>query len=142
MNINIKTIPQDQQRYQTIGDYFDKDGVTNILVSEMGNEDYEFMISVHELVEQYLCKKRGISEESITNFDVNNLDLEDPGSSPLAPYHKEHMFALIIEGMLANQLDIDFTYEGKYNNTLGEVCPCIKSEKIKGENNEESKEAY
>lgn len=125
MNISIKTIPHKEQRYPTIGDWWLENGEMKIRVSEeLGNEDYQFMIAIHELIEQHLCRKRGISQESIDKFDKEHLDSEDPGSLPDAPYHKEHLFSLIVEGMLANQLEVDFTYNGDYNNKLGEVCPC------------------
>ena len=120
MNISIKTIPQKEQRYATIGDWFEEDGEIKIFVSEeLGNEDYILMIAVHELIEQHLCRKRGITQQMVDDFDNAHLDVDDAGLLPDAPYHKEHLFALIVEGMLANQLEVDFTYDGKYNNKLG-----------------------
>ena len=39
--IEIKSIPHDQHRYETVGDYWDDGTGTHIRVSEVGNEDYE-----------------------------------------------------------------------------------------------------
>ena len=114
MNINIKSIPHSEQRYETCGDYWDDEKGTNIRVSNMGNEDYEFLVAVHELVEQYLCKKRGISEESISAFDIeyekNRIfeDTSEPGDNKDAPYRKEHFFATSIERLIAGELGVDW----------------------------------
>lgn len=137
MNISIKSIPQKEQRYPTIGDWWEDNGEMKIRVSEeLGNENYILMIAVHELIEQHLCRKRGITQEIVDAFDNAHLDVDDPGLLPDAPYHKEHLFALVVEGMLANQLEVDFTYDGAYNNKLGEVCPSEPS------NNGESKSMF
>jgi hypothetical protein len=97
------TVPHLSQRYSTQGDFYDIDGVTLIKVSDFGNEDIEYCIFIHEAIEQYLCRKRGIKEEDITKFDIES-GLEDPGLSPDAPYHKEHMFAVKVEKMMAKEL--------------------------------------
>lgn len=110
--INIQTIPHSAQRYPTVGDWRDVKDIsgeitTEINVSDMGNEDYEFVVAVHELIEQYLCRKRGIIDEAVTEFDKANPDHENPGDIMNAPYHKEHMVATIIETILLHELDID-----------------------------------
>ena len=110
MNINIKTIPHSDQRYETVGDYWDNEnGDTTIVVSKM-DDDFEFLIAIHEMAEQYLCKKRGIKEEDITAFDEafeakrvpGNVD--EPGDDPEAPYHNEHCIATAIERLMCAQL--------------------------------------
>lgn len=106
--------PHQYQRYDTVGDYQESHGVTFFTVSEMGNEDYEALVAVHELVEYLLCKKRGISMQAIDDFDKQyetDRDLGDesePGWSPDAPYQKEHVFAEKVERMLAEELGIDW----------------------------------
>lgn len=125
MNINIKTIKNRHQRYPTVGDYwFENDGDIQIRISNMGNTDYEFLVAIHELIECYLTKKRGISEESITAFDMKFEEerkdtmhrMEDePGYDPRAPYKNEHFFAEAIERLLANQLGVDWK---TYNDSI------------------------
>ena len=122
MNITIKTIPQKEQRYETIGDYWfirKESPPTNfnleIRVSETGNWKYEALVAIHELVEVLLCKDRGISEPDIMAFDKafeakrkpDDKDSE-PGDDPAAPYGKEHRFAENIERLVAAELGVNW----------------------------------
>ena len=121
--LNVRVVPQSKQRYPTVGDWvFDIFGDLNMKISDMGNPDYEFMVAIHEAVEAWLCRKRGISEESVMEFDTSEygLKLEDPGSDPKAPYHKEHMLALKIEKMLCDEMGLDWD---KYEQCLADTCP-------------------
>lgn len=119
MRIVIDTIPHDQHRYPTVGDWwFDADGSLQIRVSEMGNTDYEVLVGVHELVEVLLCKKRGISDEEVSAFDKafeacrTEGNVDEPGDEPAAPYHHEHGFATGVERLLASALEVNWkTYE-------------------------------
>jgi hypothetical protein len=114
LNIEIKTVPDNDQRYNTVGDYWKKDGKDEVRVSDMGNWKYEILIAVHELVEEALCRARGISDDAITKFDERYEKhrkhgvLDEPGASQLAPYHKEHSFATKMEKELANELGVDW----------------------------------
>ena len=116
LNIQIKTVPQQEQRYKTVGDYYyDENGMLQIVISEQQNKYYEYLILVHELVEIILTEHRGILESDIMKFDLENLDLGDPGSDPRACYFHEHMFAMDIEKLVCSQLNIDWE---KYNDNL------------------------
>src|SRR5664280_805781 len=109
MEISIKTIPHNQQRYETVGDYWwDENGNLQIRVSDMGNQDFEYLVAEHELKEAYLCKKRGIKEPDIMAFDIAHPDSDEPGAEPDAPYYKEHMFASAIEMLIAEQLNVNW----------------------------------
>jgi hypothetical protein len=81
----------------------------------MRNPDYEFLIALHELVEQALQIKRKIPEESITKFDTEFTEDGDPGDSPESPYFQEHQFATKIEYMMLKELGLD---ESEYNKFL------------------------
>jgi len=113
--MNIHIISADTMRYPTAGDYQDKGGIVQITVFNQGDNDKNFLIALHELVEQYLCKKRGISEEQIDAFDFayelnraeGDLDSE-PGDAPECPYRDEHRFAMIIEQLMAHELGVDW----------------------------------
>ena len=114
LNTEIKTIPHSHHRYPTCGDYYYEDGKTKILVSDMKNEKYEFLVAIHEQVEEFLTKLRGIREEDITNFDKTfehlrmDGDYSEPGDSIHAPYYLEHQFATIIEKLLAIELNVNW----------------------------------
>lgn len=127
MIIHIETIPHDQQRYPTVGDYWeDEHGVEQVRVSKMIDWRYEILVAVHELVEWALTKHRGICEEHISAFDVEFEKLREaelvsgePGDSPKAPYKREHFFATNLERLLADELDVDWVDYDQYVDQLG-----------------------
>lgn len=116
LNIHISTIPDTEQRYDTVGDYQSKkDGSQLVTVSDMSDPRYEFLIALHEIVESYLCKQRGITDEAIDAFDMEfeakraDDDLtSEPGNQEDAPYHKEHVFATKIERLMADELGVSW----------------------------------
>lgn len=118
LRIEIKTIPHKKQRYETCGDYWENEkGDIHIRVSEMRNPRYEFLVALHEMVEQFLTRERGIKEADITEFDINfekqremgiHKAEDEPGDDVEAPYRREHFVATNIERILANELGIDW----------------------------------
>lgn len=124
MKITLKTIPHNEQRYETVGDYFEENGETTILCSELKDERYEFLVLIHELVESFICKQRGISEPDIMAFDIEfeknrkEGDESEPGDDINAPYRKEHFFATNIEWAVAHELGVDWA---EYERTLIEL---------------------
>lgn len=101
-------------RYDSLGDYWaDKHGFVHIRVVHLPDWRYEFLIAVHELVEEALTRHRGIAEPDIMAFDLAHPDLDDPGMDPAAPYHREHVTATAIEMLLAQELGVDWTAYGK-----------------------------
>lgn len=113
MNITLKSIPHDQQRYETAGDWkINPDGSIEINVSDMGNEDYNFLVALHELVEVWLCQKRGIKDEDVTKFDIafeesrGKNDNGEPGDEPDAPYQNEHLIATGVEKIVAASIGV------------------------------------
>lgn len=107
MRIIIKTVPHECQRYNTIGDWRWIGDTLEIKVSSMGDWRKEFLVGIHEAVETMLCKHDGVSEQQVDDFDFSRLDLHEPGSSPDAPYHKQHNLALDIESLLMHALEVD-----------------------------------
>lgn len=110
------TIPGQTQRYITAGDYFKEYGSWHFKVSRMGDPRYELLCFVHELVEWFLTQQFGISESLITKFDMNHPELDDPGTDPRAPYHKQHMISTKIEKLLAKLLGVNWKkYYDQFN---------------------------
>jgi hypothetical protein len=107
LTMEVITMPHKHQRYSTAGDYVGHERLRFISISEMGNSDYEFLVAIHEMIEQALCIKRGISDESITRWDKEFQGEGEPGDDQNAPYHKEHVFATAIEYSMAKELGID-----------------------------------
>jgi hypothetical protein len=119
----IRVIPHSQHRYSTSGDYYEVgEGKWVIEVSEVGDARYEFLVAIHELVEWFLLWLRGVKEEEVRAFDLwweeeakkGNVQCEEPGDDLRAPYHWEHIFATLVEKMVALQLGVDWKeYEKK-----------------------------
>ena len=107
MKIVIEFIPQDQQRYGTLGDWIWKDDETLHIYSSSDNgEDEAFLVALHELAEVWLCRKKGITQEEVDAFDLafepptDDPDAE-PGDHPDAPYRYQHRQAMMIEHLMA-----------------------------------------
>lgn len=123
MNITIKTIPYHDQRYETCGDYFTAfDGALQFRINDIGNEDYEFLVSIHEQIEEHLTRRRGLKEPDIMAFDLmwekereegKHAPDEEPGHDPRAPYRNEHVMAENIERQLALAMGLDWNDYGK-----------------------------
>ncbi len=110
LNYHIRTIPHKTQDYNTPGDYWvDSQNHTKIVVSEELGDDSAFLVALHEFVEDYLCKKRGIKNDDVVAFDKANINNYEPGMMPSAPYHKEHVFADLIERQVCRELGIEWT---------------------------------
>lgn len=120
MKITIETIPHDEQRYETVGDwFFDDAGDLHIKVSDMKSWKYEALVGFHELVEVLLCKGRGITTEMVDAFDMQwsrdhpgevlGSGPVEPGDDPACPCRKEHFFATTVERLLAAELGVDWT---------------------------------
>lgn len=106
MKIIIEVVPHNTQRYNTIGDWQWFGETLQIKVSDMGDWRKEMLVGIHELVETLLCKKSGITEEEVDNFDLSHPKLHEPGDSCLAPYHIQHMVAIQVEEILIDKLGI------------------------------------
>ena len=113
--INIEIIPNDKQRYKTVGDFWiDKCGVLQIRVSDLGDPRFAYLVAVHELIEVLQTEYEGIKEEDIKEFDEQfeykrmpgNLD--EPGDDPKAPYKKQHCIATAVERLVSACLNVDW----------------------------------
>jgi hypothetical protein len=124
VRINIETIPHEQQRYPTCGDYWiDPDGIIQVRVSEMNNASARAVI-VHEIFELMGVIQTNIPIESIDAFDIEfeknrqpgNLD--EPGDQPDAPYHHLHRLATIAEMLWADGVGLNWKKHEANVNTL------------------------
>ena len=111
--IVMEVIPHLNQRYDTLGDYWeDADGTWNFRVSDMGDWRYNFSVLLHEFVEYALMKHKGITEQAVLDFDLavkpDSAYADDPGFDPAAPYHDEHVYADCMERLIAPHLGMQF----------------------------------
>jgi hypothetical protein len=119
--ITLESIPHNEQRYPTAGDwYFDINDPKHLIirVSNMGNWKYETLIAIHELVEVTLCAVGGISQAMVDNFDLKyEGDYDEPGDDPKAPYAGPHCIATGVERILAAVMGVSWAkYEEAINN--------------------------
>jgi hypothetical protein len=116
MQIIMRSIPHDQHRYETVGDYYEAGDCIAILTSAMPDPRWEQLVLLHEFVEFMLCRQRGIPEPDIKAFDemfeaertAGKWTDEEPGNDPRSPYRKEHQFAEKLERLFADELGVDW----------------------------------
>jgi hypothetical protein len=126
--IRIEYIPQSKQRYPTLGDYWtDKKGNTIIKATKFKDERVSFCIAIHEMIEEYATRLKGIDEPLIMEFDLafeeeRELGLhgkdDEPGHDPRAIYHEDHVFSETIERQVVEYLGL----------TWEEYCKIIENE--------------
>ena len=111
----IETVPFSEIPNSQCGDWRrEEDGTLHIRVASEIGEDSALLVAVHELVEQTLCEKRGITCAEVDVFDAryesgrNPGDKSEPGNAPFAPYRREHFFAETIERLMAAELGVDW----------------------------------
>ena len=126
MKIIIESIPHNKQRYETCGDWKFEGDTLHVTVSHT-EDNYDFLIGIHEAIEAWLCRERGIAEPDITAFDVKFENKrpegndDEPGDDPQAPYKREHFTATNIERILADQLHVEWS---EYDKTINALEQC------------------
>lgn len=123
MKITIRTIPHREQRYPTCGDWqFVEPNHLLISVSDMGNDDYAFLVGIHEAIEAWIAVKRSGPEveKALDAFDMayedarKDGDVIEPGDDAKCPVYLEHQVATGVERILAGLLGVDWnTYNGE-----------------------------
>lgn len=123
-DINIKFIPQSEQRFndvEQVGDYWETDTSIEFRVTVLDNPAYSMAVALHELVEKFRNDQLGITDASVDAFDSGpGADLDDPGLSLDAPYHKTHMEADCIERAFILMTGNDWV---EYENALNSLFP-------------------
>ena len=126
MRIVIETIPHDQQRYDTCGDWrIDDAGDWRIKVSELPAkiglfpEKFAFLVAFHELIEMAMCQADGVGEAEVDSFDLYYAGSRDePGDDDDAPYYEQHQIATGLERTMAALLRVDWSEYEKHVNAL------------------------
>jgi hypothetical protein len=121
MNITIKSIDPAAQRYVTTGDWiWLPDGTLQIFVPEYGNKNSAMLVAVHELVEAWLCRADGISEEVVSGWDLDHLDAEEPAEVKGSPYFRQHKVATAVEKKICDALQIDWNDHNRWVQNAGD----------------------
>jgi hypothetical protein len=113
--IVIETIPYDQMRYPTPGDYYwSHDGSLIIQVADLGNWRYEYLTALRQAQEVIRCRHRGIHLKEIEDWDLAFErdrvpgDFRNPGEVDGCPYGKEYREAINSEKIAAQELGVDW----------------------------------
>jgi hypothetical protein len=111
----IKTVPHERQRYETVGDYWTSaNGRIHVRISDMENWRYEALVAIHELVEKVITNHQGIKEADIDAFDKmfeasrEPGNFNEPGNDPRAPYQRAHIVATLVEQLLAPEIGVNW----------------------------------
>lgn len=96
--IRIEFVDQKDQNYNTVGDYGETDDEVWFKITKFpGKPAYSIAVLLHEIAEFYRNQQVGISIADVDAFDYGHPELDDPGLSKDAPYHKTHMESDILE---------------------------------------------
>jgi hypothetical protein len=109
--IQVRLIPQRQQRYDTAGDWTWAGNTLRVSVSrELADKDPRcgILLFTHELIEALLCRSSNVTGAQVDSFDMSHPDEDEPGGNPAAPYHRQHIAAEAAEKALARQLEVDW----------------------------------
>lgn len=124
MKIEIKAIDPAAIRYSTCGDWlWLPDGTLQVFVPDYGGRNYNaFLVALHEMVEAWACKRSGITEEQVTEWDVAHPHAEEPAELPDSPYFVEHDLAMAVEKKVCEALGIDWDdHQSWVENAASEV---------------------
>lgn len=111
LQVRLRVIPEQQQRYDTSGDWLWNGDHLEIRISrEIADQDprYAMLLFVHEMIEAILCRAAGISAAQVDAFDMSHPQSSEPGADLAAPYHHQHMAAEAAERALADQLGVNW----------------------------------
>ena len=118
--MKIRIVPK--SRYETAGDYFIEYGELVFQTIDTGNDFYNCLILIHEIVEYFKAHKNMISIDTIESFDLSHLDLDEPGNAPDSPYRNEHQYAEAIEKIICLWVGEDFDkYEEELTKVMNKV---------------------
>lgn len=130
MRILIETVPHNEQRYDTVGDWsIEPDGTWLILVSELPTkqshfpEKFAFLVALHELIEMAMCVAQGITPKMVDGFDLTwkaHHGIVEPGDDPNAPYYHDHQLATGFERQMAALLGVNWI---EYERAINALSP-------------------
>jgi len=97
----IKVVPHQEYQYPTLVRRYEVGtGRWVIEVCELEDVRYEFLVIVHELIEWFLSQLKEVER--------GGIEANSGGSNVKVNHYWEHVFATLVERMVALQLDVDW----------------------------------
>lgn len=128
MKIVLRSAALSEIRAAQAGDWrIYHNGTITALAAEMGDERAEFAVAVHEAVEALLCRSAGISDETVTKFDLayeqeraqgKHGPHEENGDDERAPYYEQHQRATDVERAVCDALGLSWDEHTELVNAL------------------------
>lgn len=118
MIVHIETIPFGEPHrcgYASAGDWWWEGEVLQVRVTAMGDPRKEWAIAAHETDEAITCKRLGITEAQVCEFDSQyekereqglHKEMDEPGDDPRSPYREPHMRATHVERAVCHSQDV------------------------------------
>lgn len=122
----LKTTAHQNIRNDQAGDWTIGEHIVAIS-AKMDCPESELAVCVHELIEAWLCRKNGITDEQVTEFDAmfekerneGKHDLfDEAGDDPRAPYFDAHQRATNVEADVCKALGLSWRQHDENVNTL------------------------
>ena len=125
-SIYLTTVPHEDQRYETCGDYEMIAPHSVVIKASRTRPHYEFLVLLHEFIEWYLVHCDGLDINKIDEFDKRFEKMrteypdiigdDEPGDNEKAPYYHYHQIATRIEKYMADLLKVNWQeYEEEIN---------------------------
>jgi hypothetical protein len=114
-------------RAHQAGDWWYWGSTIHTVSDDKLDEDSAFLVAIHELVEAYQCRKKGIKDDVIATFDEmyeaerregKHEDFEEPGDDPRSPYRTQHQEATFAERAVCAAIGLDWEKHEKNINLL------------------------
>ncbi len=117
MEIQIQSVKPYLLRNDQIGDWVYSETRPGYVITVSNNiktNESQLAVALHELIECFLCKRNGIDDGTVCQFDKMYEDErkaghwkdEEPGDDPRSPYRAEHQAADHVERAVCNALGI------------------------------------
>jgi hypothetical protein len=117
LNATLKSVPEKLVRSEQAGDWtYGPDGqMIATVVEDRFSPESELLVAIHELVECFLCRRNGVTDHEVVEFDnmwVDELkhghhsNHDEPGDDPRSPYREEHQAATHVERAACSALGL------------------------------------
>jgi hypothetical protein len=122
MRIEIKAIDPSAMRYSEVGDWrFLPDGTLQILVTDYGSRENDaFLIALSKMVEAWLCRKDGITEEQVTEWQISTMNTDLLRRHTIAPNDRQNAIAKKVTEIVREALGVDPDQHRKWVNNCGD----------------------